>query len=78
MVLESLSFEAGGEASNGSQPTVLSCGGIYVPRREVPTTLRNRRQIVNLPGTELSAKIFGYSPETADPLQPLLKKEFLN
>ena len=77
-VLESLSFEAGGEASNNQRPTVLSCGGIHIPQRKIPSQLKNWKQIVNLPGTELSAKIFGFTPEAADPLRPLLQKDFLN
>lgn len=78
MVLESLSFEGRGEPSNPGKPMVLSCGGIYLPRRVIPSRLKNWRQIINLPGSELSAKIFGFNPDAASPLENLLRKDFLN
>jgi hypothetical protein len=77
-VLESLSFEAGGEASNNPKTMVLSCGGIHIPQRKPPKELKNWNQIVNLPGPELSAKIFGFSASQDNPLAGALKKEFLN
>lgn len=55
-----LSFEARGEASAELQPLVLSCGGMsmpYQPQSEIQATWR---QIVRLPGSELSDKIFGW------------------
>jgi hypothetical protein len=67
--------------------TVLSCGGIFVPRRrKISVELKNWRQIVNIPGRELSAKIFGFEPqEEANPsqgvapeLQNVFRKEILN
>lgn len=76
-VVESLSFKAGGEAPNGTSPTVLSCGGIYIPQAKVPTSLKKWRQIVNLPGPDLSAKIFG-EVLALNPLRPILRKEVLS
>ena len=80
-VLEGLSFEARGESSGEGQTTVLSCGGIYVPQRSVPEHMKNWRQIVNLPGSHLSAKIFAYDEgdeQEADPLEMILRQESLN
>ncbi len=87
-MLESLLFEAGGEASNEPRMTVLSCGGIFIPkRRRISIELKNWQQIINIPGRELSAKIFGYEtvPEEAlsargipTELEHVLRKEVLN
>lgn len=87
-LLQGLVFEAGGEASKSPQMTVLSCGGIFVPRRrKLNVELKKWRQIVNLPGPELSAKIFGYEiipDEAVSPrglpveLESVLRKEVLN
>jgi hypothetical protein len=76
-VLSSLSFKARGESLNDTKATVLSCGGIYIPQSKIPGDLKSWRQIVNLPGPELSAKIFG-CPTPADPLSGIIKKEVLN
>lgn len=75
-VLESLSFEDRGESSN-NRPTVLSCGGIYIPQRTIPTQIKKWRQIINLPNSELSAKIFGFEPPQND-LGILSRKDGLN
>lgn len=86
-LLQGLLIEAGGEASIHPQMTVLSCGGIFVPRRrKISIELKNWRQIVNIPGRELSAKIFGFeAQEEQDPsqtispeLQTVFRKEILN
>lgn len=80
-VLDSISFEAGGEASNQGKPVVLSCGGIYVPRRRIPAEMASWKQIVNLPGNDLSAKIFGFAPapQAANKtLDLIFRKELLN
>lgn len=76
--MESLSFQGRGEPSNNTKATVLSCGGIYIPRSEIPKDFKNWHQIINLPGPELSAKIFGFSPNPSDPLEGVLRKEFQN
>lgn len=76
-VVESLSFEGRGEPSNG-QPMVLSCGGIYISERKIPSGLKNWQQIINLPGAELSAKIFGFTPGETDPVRSISRKESLN
>ena len=55
-----LSFEARGEASGDAQPLVLSCGGIFFPTLTLPQGEATWRQIVRLPGSELSDKIFGW------------------
>ncbi len=77
-VLESLSFKAGGEALNSSQPIVLSCGGIYMGERKIPTDFKSWQQIINLPGPELSAKIFGFSRNPGNMMKDILLKEVLN
>ncbi len=77
-VLEELSFEAGGDASTNPEPIVLSCGGIYIPHRKLPMNFKNWKQIVNLPGMNLSAKIFGFPADLQNPLNNFLKKESLN
>jgi len=71
-LLPGLSLEVRGEASS-PQPTVLSCGGIFIPSARVPLELRTWKQIINLPGPELSAKIFGYSPRDLNPEEGLVK-----
>ncbi len=76
--VESLSFEVGGETSK-DQPAVLSCGGIFFPRRKVPTELRSWRQLVNLPGDASSAKIFEIAaPDPKEDLQSILLRDSLN
>lgn len=80
-VLEGLSFEARGESAGETQTTVLSCGGIYIPQRSVPEHMKNWRQIINLPHSHLSAKIFAYEEgdeQEADPLEMILRQESLN
>ena len=59
-VLESLSLKAGGEALSNAQPTVLSCGGISLPYREIPTKPLTWKEIINMPGAELSNHLFGF------------------
>ncbi|MBI2500050.1 MAG: hypothetical protein HYW02_00960 [Deltaproteobacteria bacterium] len=77
-MLESLSFEAEGEASN-QQPAVLSCGGIFFPQSDLPKSLRFWTQVVNLPHEEISAKIFGVkNPDGQEMLVKILQKETLN
>lgn len=81
MVLDELSFGAEGDAPNLTQPLVLSCGGIYVPHQRLahdPQDMKSWRQIVNLPGPELSAKIFGFTAAKHRNLQEIQRKEFLN
>lgn len=75
--MTSLAFEASGEAF-GDQPTVLSCGGIFIPRRKLSIDLKSWKQIVNLPGRDLSAKIFGFAHEMGDELKMVLQKEAMN
>ena len=55
-----LSFEARGEASGELKPLVLSCGGMLLPYQPLSETPATWRQIVRLPGSELSDKIFGW------------------
>lgn len=61
-VLESLSLKAGGEALSNAQPTVLSCGGITLPCRELPSRPLTWKEIVAMPGAELSNHLFGFKP----------------
>lgn len=78
-VIGSLSFATTGQNSSPPEPAVLSCGGIFFPRRKIPTELRTWRQIVNIPGQELSAKIFGYTlPDPKDDLYSLLQRDGMN
>jgi hypothetical protein len=79
-VIGSLSFEAGGEASNVNHPTVLSCGGIFFPKSKVPKSLKTWKQIVNLPSNvESAAKVFRVTPPDAEEaLFSILQKEILN
>lgn len=77
-VLEGLSFEADGAAPDESQVTVLSCGGIFIPQRGIPSRLTSWIQVVNLPSSEFSAKIFGNSMDSIDPLKALLKNDSLH
>ncbi|MBI2981942.1 MAG: hypothetical protein HYY44_06600 [Deltaproteobacteria bacterium] len=78
-VLQSLSFEARGEASNTSRPAVLSCGGIIFPRPDLPLDPQGWRQVVNLPHAEVSARIFVHNePDKRDDLRWFLFKETLN
>lgn len=78
-ILESLSLKVEGQASAQPQATVLSCGGIFFPRRKIPQEFRTWQQIVNLPGNEISAKIFGVEPpDPHQALQATIQKEGLN
>lgn len=77
-VLGSLVMEGEAEGSESSQPLVLSCGGIHIPQSQVSEDFKNWQQIVNLPGQELSARIFGFSPPSSSPLQDFQRREFLN
>ncbi len=78
-VLEGLSFESKSqETFNSGQPTVLSCGGIFIPKRRIPEEMKRWQQIINLPGTELSAKIFGFSSAGQSELDRVLSQEQLN
>lgn len=61
-VLESLSLKARGEALNNSQPTVLSCGGIHCSHRAIPSTQLRWQDIIDMPGRELSQRLFGIEP----------------
>lgn len=77
--LSSLTLKVGGETLSPQDPTVLSCGGIYFPRRKIPTELRTWQQIIHLPGAEMSARIFGFAPPPPnEALQSLLQREGMN
>ncbi len=67
-VLESLSFEARGEASNPPTPTVLSCGGLFFRRDQLPERRLTWREIVQIPGPE-SNRLFGFFPVKIDPIE---------
>ena len=84
-VLSNLSFGAGGEVPT-DKPMVLSCGGIFIPRKKVPAQTTTLTHIVNLPGRELSCKIFGFIPSAASnatktsesALEEVLRRRTLN
>lgn len=78
MILKELRFEARGDASRGSDPMVLSCGGIFLPHREIPPHLRNWQKMVNLPSSPLSARMIETSLDALNPLENFLRKESLN
>lgn len=63
-VLESVSFEARGEASKDPKPTVLSCGGLFFKRDKLPTKTITWREIINMPSPEISNRLFGLKPAT--------------
>ncbi|MBI3540609.1 MAG: hypothetical protein HY073_00430 [Deltaproteobacteria bacterium] len=75
--LEGLSFEAE-EGDQSQQPTVLSCGGIYVPKQSVPSELKGWRDIVDLPGPEMAIKIFGFYQSPRSRRSSRQSKGFLN
>lgn len=78
-VLEGLHVRLEGDASDSPQPTVLSCGGIYIRHRQIPIEIMKWRQIINLPGPVLSARIFGIrSPSDRYPFDQIQFKESLN
>lgn len=77
-ILDELSFEVGGETSKAVEPVVLSCGGIYIPYREIPSDLKKWQQIVSLPSKEISARMFEMTLDLSNPLDNFLRKEFLN
>ena len=77
--LGSLTLKVGGETLSPSEPQVLSCGGVFFPRRAIPVELRTWRQIIHLPGDQLSAKVVGLKPqEPQEALFILLQKEGMN
>ena len=61
-VLESLSLKARGEALDNPQPTVLSCGGIHCPHQGISFKPLRWRDIMDMPGRELSQRLFGIEP----------------
>ena len=61
-VLESLSLKARGEALSDSQPTVLSCGGVHCSHRVIPSKPLRWQDIMDMPGRELSQRLFGIEP----------------
>ncbi len=75
---EALNFEAGGEASKVDDPTVLSCGGIYIPYQELPSDILNWQRVVHLASQDISARMFEMTLDDESPLKSFLRKEFLN
>lgn len=61
-VLEDLSLKAGGEALNDPKPIVLSCGGIHLPYNHIPNKPLAWKDILKIPGTDMSQRLFGLSP----------------
>ena len=78
VALESLTLQGSTDGAQNPNTTVLSCGGIFVPRRRISMELKKWQQIIHLPGPDLSAKIFGSTFNSPDPLKQILLKETLN
>ena len=63
--LENLSLKAGGEeAASDPKPTVLSCGGIHLPYNHIPNKPLKWKDILEMPGADMSQKLFGLGPVT--------------
>ena len=62
LVIEGPTPRQEGEAAASGQPTVLSCGGIYIRRARLPLHLKKWRQIVHTVGGNETARIFGIDP----------------
>lgn len=73
-------FERTKEAEKGflddPHPTVLSCGGIYLPRRK--RTLKVAYQVLNLANEKEPIKIYTGRRSLPNFLQEVLAKEGLN
>ncbi len=68
--------EAESEFMNHPNPTVLSCGGIYIPRRKIPDKITY--QVLNLPNEQEPIKIYVGRRGAVNKLQEVLAKEILN
>lgn len=75
-----LIFERTQEAQRGfldhPNPTVLSCGGIYLPRRKTPP--RICYHVLNLANVKEPIKIYTGRRALTNALQEILAKEGLN
>lgn len=73
-------FERLREAETGflenPNPTVLSCGGIYLPRRKLPAKVVF--QVLNLANNQEPIKIYTGRHGKINLLQEVLSKEILN
>lgn len=73
-------FEKIKEAESGflqdQNPTVLSCGGIYLPRRKIPAKVVF--QVLNLANDKEPIKIYTGRNGRMNFLQDILAKEYLN
>lgn len=78
--LTRLIFERTEEAERGFMnhptPTVLSCGGIYIPRRKFPE--RIDYHVLNLANEKEPIKLYTGRRGIANALQEILAKEGLN
>lgn len=68
--------EAESDFVNHPNPTVLSCGGIYIPRRK--TTDKLIYQVLNLPNEAEPIKIYTGRRGVLNKLNEVLAKEVLN
>lgn len=75
-----LIFERAKEAEKGfvdhPSPTVLSCGGIYLPRRKIPEKVNYH--VLNLANVKEPIKIYTGRRALTNTLQEILAKEGLN
>lgn len=62
--LENLSVQGSEEAAAEQKPTVLSCGGIHLPYNHIPNQPLKWKDIINMPGADMSQKLFGLGPVT--------------
>ena len=58
VTLESLSFGGQEAPSLAENPMVLSCGGVFLQRRELPTAIEKWRPIIHTRSREITARIF--------------------
>lgn len=70
-------FEEGPGELSSTNPMVLSCGGIYIPRRRRAIPVHPLWHILNLPDNEGKSKVVSDGVPKS-PLAAILEKENMN
>lgn len=78
-ILETLQFEAGGDASEGDGPVVMSCGGMHIHHGRHSSELEGWRPMIHTMSPSSPVKVFSLiSEDTQDPFLEIVNRECLN
>ena len=77
LILQRASEEGAGGAENRS-PTVLSCGGMYLPRPKTTTPPRIPYDVLHLANPKEPIKLYMGRPHLFNLLHQVLQKEVMN